>query len=429
MKDTNTPLFSLSKEKSELKRQIKFAKQKVDSQKKQIEIQTERAKNGLSNTLAFEQSELPKFLSELLNLEKQLDDLKIDIKIAETQPSKITNELIPHNSNDKDGFPINALGSQICLLDGNGNVFIPLHSNLFITIQEKAGIQFNPKDKLEVNLAVDTLVNILTHNFYKKLEDFLTLDLSDEYKKTNNVRTKAPVKILFIQIYFDWINKWLKYFGNVFNFEFKLLFYSKYKEKIKNDILSLETGLKEINAPKSHIDFAKRWIEETDKNIDLETKAKDKKGSETFQEHSENTMEFNFNNFNTIATIKTLFPNITLESILNKQNNLLPKVSIQEVYNHFNILTTSTNKNNQFYLTNEQLLVFILSTFIEQKPIKQDFNCEGFVKKDIRKIFFDFYFKNKNKETNQTRLKRKYFNIMNNAFNGFNENDYTDFAK
>ncbi|MBU7570302.1 MAG: hypothetical protein KAF41_06580, partial [Flavobacterium sp.] len=121
--------------------------------------------------------------------------------------------------------------------------------------------------------------------------------------------------------------------------------------------------------------------------------------------------------------------NVSLESILKKQNNLLPKVSIQDVYNHFNILTTSTNKNNQFYLTNEQLLTFILSTFVEQKPIKQNFNCDGIIKKEVRKVFYDFYFKNKNKETNQTKLKRKYFNIMNNAFNGFNENDYTDFAK
>ncbi|TPD67322.1 hypothetical protein [Flavobacterium microcysteis] len=297
MRDTNTPLFSLLKEKSELKRQIKIVKQRIDSQKNQIEIQTERAKNGLTNTLAFEQTELPKFLSELLNLEKQLEDLKIDINKTETQSNKTsqqsdktTSELVPHNTNDKDedGFPINALGSQICLLDGNGNIFIPLHSNFFITIQENAGIKFSPKDKLEVNFAVDTLVNILTRDFYKKLEGYSTLDLTDEYKKANNVRTKEPLKILHVQMYFDWINKWLKYFGNVFNFEFKLLFYSKYKEKIKNDILSLETGLKEINAPKSHIDFTKRWIEETEKNIELETKAKERRVEATKQIHDEN---------------------------------------------------------------------------------------------------------------------------------------------
>lgn len=120
---------------------------------------------------------------------------------------------------------------------------------------------------------------------------------------------------------------------------------------------------------------------------------------------------------------------LTVESILKEQNKLLPKISVEEVFNHFKTLTTSTNKNSQFYLTNEQLLIFINSTFIEQKPIKQKFNCEGIYKKDLRKIFYNFYFNNKLKETNLTRLKRKYFNIMNEGFEGFTENDYTDFAK
>jgi len=120
---------------------------------------------------------------------------------------------------------------------------------------------------------------------------------------------------------------------------------------------------------------------------------------------------------------------LNIVSIKNEQNKLIPKVSIDEVFNHFEILTKTTNKNNDFYLTNEQLLIFINATFIECKPIKQNFNCEGFVKKNIRKVFYDFYFKNKNKERNHTKIKRKYFNIMNDAFNGFNENDYTDFSK
>jgi hypothetical protein len=120
---------------------------------------------------------------------------------------------------------------------------------------------------------------------------------------------------------------------------------------------------------------------------------------------------------------------ITKEQLLKEQNNLIPKVSIDEVFNHFEVLTKQTNKNDEFYLTNEQLLIFIKSTFVDKKPIKQDFNCKGIKKKIIRKVFYDFYFGKKNKETNQTRLKRKYFNIMNDAFNGFNKNDYTDFAK
>ncbi|CDF80439.1 hypothetical protein BN863_27270 [Formosa agariphila KMM 3901] len=120
---------------------------------------------------------------------------------------------------------------------------------------------------------------------------------------------------------------------------------------------------------------------------------------------------------------------LTKEALFEMQNKLTTKILISEVFNHFDILTKTTNKNNEFYLTNEQLLIFIKSTFVDLEPHKQDFNCKYFIKKNIRKVFFNFYVNNKNRETNLTNIKRKYFNIMNNAFNGFNENDYTDFAK
>ncbi|MBE7628431.1 hypothetical protein [Tenacibaculum piscium] len=120
---------------------------------------------------------------------------------------------------------------------------------------------------------------------------------------------------------------------------------------------------------------------------------------------------------------------ILKEQLFKMQNNLIPKVSIENVYNHFKILTELTNKKDVFYLRNSQLITFIKSTFIDKKPIKQDFNGKPRTKKEVREIFYDFYFNNKNKETNQTSIKRKYFNIMNDSFYGFNKNDYTDFAK
>jgi len=120
---------------------------------------------------------------------------------------------------------------------------------------------------------------------------------------------------------------------------------------------------------------------------------------------------------------------LSINYLAKKQNELIPSVSVKEVLTHFETLTEKTNKKGEFYLTEEQLIIFINSTFIQLEPIKQKFNCNGFIKKNIRKIFYDFYFKNKNKEYNQTALKRKYFNIMDDAFEGFNSNDYTDFAK
>ncbi|MGY0391941.1 hypothetical protein ACW5R3_05205 [Bizionia sp. KMM 8389] len=117
------------------------------------------------------------------------------------------------------------------------------------------------------------------------------------------------------------------------------------------------------------------------------------------------------------------------EALFRMSNNLIPELSIEEVYDYFISLTKLRNNHGEPYLTNDQLLIFIKSTFVELKPEKQNFNCSGFKKKEIRKIFHGFYFENKNKERKQTGIKSKYFNIMNDAFFGFNKNDFTDFSK
>lgn len=132
---------------------------------------------------------------------------------------------------------------------------------------------------------------------------------------------------------------------------------------------------------------------------------------------------------NIVETLKPQKNNFYNEEIFEMQNNLIPKMDISKAYNHFEVLTITTNKNNEFYLTHAQLLNFVKTTFVDKNPIKQHFNCKGFKKKKVRKIFYDFYFENKNNESNHTSIKRKYFNIMNDAFYGFNEHDYTDFAK
>lgn len=132
---------------------------------------------------------------------------------------------------------------------------------------------------------------------------------------------------------------------------------------------------------------------------------------------------------NIVETLKPQKNNFYNEEIFEMQNNLIPKMDISKAYNHFEVLTKTTNKNNEFYLTHAQLLNFVKTTFVDKNPIKQHFNCKGFKKKKVRKIFYDFYFENKNNESNHTSIKRKYFNIMNDAFYGFNEHDYTDFAK
>lgn len=121
---------------------------------------------------------------------------------------------------------------------------------------------------------------------------------------------------------------------------------------------------------------------------------------------------------------------LKLNDILEKQNILIPNVSIKEVYEHFKTLTSKVNNSNKHILTDEQLLLFIKSTFIDVKPIKQKWNSHLQTKKEVRYIFYEFYKKYKSNEKNQKNLKQKYFDILNNSFERFNEkNDYTDFSK
>jgi len=121
---------------------------------------------------------------------------------------------------------------------------------------------------------------------------------------------------------------------------------------------------------------------------------------------------------------------ISLENdILNKENALIRRVPINDVYNHFKTLTKMTSRKDEVILTNEQLLIFIKATFIDNKPIKQSWNSNDFTKISVRRIFFNFYLKVKNKESNYKNIKPKYFNIMNDAFEGFNNADYKAFHR
>lgn len=120
---------------------------------------------------------------------------------------------------------------------------------------------------------------------------------------------------------------------------------------------------------------------------------------------------------------------IVKEDILNEHNKLIPKVTIKEVFDHFEILTKTTNKDNVVYLTEKQLLDFIKATFVDAKPIQQNFNCIVHSKKDVRSVFYRFYKKSTLYEVKQTGLKQKYFDIMDKSFSGFNNTDLKEFNK
>jgi uncharacterized ubiquitin-like protein YukD len=114
------------------------------------------------------------------------------------------------------------------------------------------------------------------------------------------------------------------------------------------------------------------------------------------------------------------FKGLTKEQLLGEKNNLINGgVSIEDVFNYFEILITSRNRRGEFYLTEKQLLIFIKTTFIDLKPVLQHFNGRPNFKKDIRSLFFRFYEQCSVHEYNATGKKKKYSNLMFNAFSGF----------
>tara|TARA_R110002033_G_C3895715_1_gene239396 strand:+ start:1907 stop:3853 length:1947 start_codon:yes stop_codon:yes gene_type:complete len=113
---------------------------------------------------------------------------------------------------------------------------------------------------------------------------------------------------------------------------------------------------------------------------------------------------------------------ITKERLLNKQNKLIPKVSIKEVYDFFKVLIDNPNRKGEFYLSEQKLLIFIKATFIDEIPIKQKFDVAFSKDKiDVRSVFKKFQDYCYDVEYNKTYVKDKYFRLMFEAFEGFSQ--------
>ncbi|KAA1247977.1 hypothetical protein [Aquimarina sp. RZ0] len=127
---------------------------------------------------------------------------------------------------------------------------------------------------------------------------------------------------------------------------------------------------------------------------------------------------------------RKLEPILTKKDIITERNNLIPKVSIEDVYDYFKILVTAKNRNDEHYLTENQLVTFIKASFIDLEPSKQYFNGKPNYKKDIRSLFYRFYDQCSVYEYKTTHKKRKYFDIMFKAFHGFDEvKDHSEWNK
>src|SRR5690606_40488951 len=73
------------------------------------------------------------------------------------------------------------------------------------------------------------------------------------------------------------------------------------------------------------------------------------------------------------------------EELFNEQNNLIADVSIEIVYNYFKVLIEVPNRKGEFYLSEQKLLLFIKSTFIDLAPEKQNFNV-SFSRSEERRV-------------------------------------------
>ena len=178
------------------------------------------------------------------------------------------------NDTDKSGFPINKNGQHISIQDADGNRIIFIHNYLLEQYPEGLGVKFNPNIALEVNKALDTLVDILTKNFDKHIKGEWSIDLSNEVKAERGFCTKEPLIVPTVQIYFARIENYLNYLGNCYDVNFKVRFYVKFKNRVKQHLLPLETNLNNNYIKKSYLKYCRKWIKETDKAIQLEQDAK-----------------------------------------------------------------------------------------------------------------------------------------------------------
>jgi len=182
---------------------------------------------------------------------------------------------------DKYGFPINKEGAHVSILDKDGNCFLIINNYLLEKYPEGLAVKFNPKKSLEVNQALDTLVNIITKDFDKHISGEFSIDLTEEVKQERNVYTEKPLIIPTVQTYFARIENWLNYLGNCYDVNFKVRFYVKFKNRIMQYLIPLETNLNNHEIKKSYLKYCKIWIKNMDAAIRLEQEAKNNSPKES----------------------------------------------------------------------------------------------------------------------------------------------------
>lgn len=190
---------------------------------------------------------------------------------------------------DKAGFPINNDGAHVSILDKNGNCVLFINDYQLAKYPEGLRIVFNPLKALEVNQALDALINIITKDFDKHIASEISIDLTDQAKLDHKVYTEKPLIIPTVQMYFNRIEDWLNYLGNCYDVNFKVRFYVKFKNKTEQFLLPLRTNLNNHEINKSYLKYCKIWFKNMDTAIQLEQYAKNNSPKESDYNYSKKT--------------------------------------------------------------------------------------------------------------------------------------------
>ncbi len=167
--------------KDELKLKIKWAKKEVKFAKNSVERHKERAMKGQSNTLAFEMKQYPRKLNKLLLLEKELKQVKMDLKMKKL-------ELLTNKESE------NTTKKEEVIID----------------INNRSNLNFNDKIKKIQNL-------LTTYNFYELDKIKILSDESKELLVKNLIENKIP----YIICMFDFLG-FIKHLTNILTTKIKV---------------------------------------------------------------------------------------------------------------------------------------------------------------------------------------------------------------
>ena len=126
--------------------------------------------------------------------------------------------------------------------------------------------------------------------------------------------------------------------------------------------------------------------------------------------------------------VKPSFEKILTE-IEKLENKFWKGLPMEQVINHFEVMTKKKNKTGNVYLTVEQLISFLKKGFLnDQAQPKQKINCVSGEKGFVIKRFYEF-FSLAVSQYGHPREKEKFINLFNDCFDNWDQKTIKSFFK